>query len=654
MADESIVALDDVLDPSTSDALPAAAPGGVDLDGGLRRLGFEQFRPGQRQAIETLLAGGSLLLVAPTGGGKSLAYQLPATLLPGTTLVVSPLVALMQDQVQSLQARGVPATFLASTLDNESLRERMADVARGRFKLVYAAPERMVFPGFRAMLARLTIPLVAIDEAHCISEWGHDFRPEYLQIGEVLRELMPPRVMACTATATPIVRDEIISRLGLPGDTPQIIHGFARPNLVLRVLEPRYAKDRERHVDAMLGEALGGPREGRGTAIVYAATRRTAQEESSRLAARGWRAAPYHAGMDGSHREQVLRSFSEGGLEVVVATNAFGMGIDRADVRAVIHLSPPGSIEAYYQEVGRAGRDGETAHGLMLVSQSDLPLRRRLLERDIDGRDPDPAVIEHKWGMFLELMRWAEGGSCRHDAILRYFGDDAETLQGCGRCDVCTSLGDGRLEAADVEVIVRKALSAVARVHGKFGLQAAAKLLIGGADPRLERSRLHETRTFGALADKNEAWVLKLLRRCITAGWVDFHGDERPVVFLTAEGKDAMTGKRSARLLLPSDEVAPAGRRSGDRGASRGAAAVDLDPEALALFEALRRHRLERARAEGVPPYVVASDRTLRDIAVLRPRTADELAMAHGIGPAKLERYGEQLLAVVAAARGGP
>jgi ATP-dependent DNA helicase RecQ len=629
------------------------SPSDLDLDAGLRQLGFEQFRPGQRHAIETLLDRGSLLLVAPTGGGKSLAYQLPATLLPGTTLVVSPLVALMQDQVQALHARGVPATFLASTLDNDAMRERMADIARGRCKLVYAAPERLVFPGFRAMLARLTIPLVAVDEAHCISEWGHDFRPEYLQIGDVLREMMPPRVMACTATATPVVRDEIVSRLGLPGDTPQIVHGFARPNLVLRVVEPRHGRERERHVDGMLADALGGPGAGRGTAIVYAATRRGAEDESSRLASRGWRSAAYHAGMDGGHRERVLRAFSDGALEVVVATNAFGMGIDRADVRAVVHLSPPGSIEAYYQEVGRAGRDGETAYGLMLVSQGDLPLRRRLLERDIDGRDPDPVVIEHKWGMFLELMRWAEGGSCRHDAILRYFGDEAETLHGCGRCDVCTDLNESRLDPAEVEVVVRKALSAVARVHGKFGLQAAAKLLCGTADPRLERARLHETRTFGVLADKPEAWVMKLLRRCITAGWVDFHGDERPIVFLTEEGKDAMMGKRPARLLLPSEETTPS-RRSTDRAGGRGAAPVDLDPEALAIFEALRRDRLELARAEGVPPYVVASDRTLRDVAVLRPRTLSELGLAHGIGPTKLERYGERFLAVVAGARGGP
>jgi ATP-dependent DNA helicase RecQ len=640
----AVVDQDDVAHPTSSVSF---APTIIDLDATLHALGYEEFRPGQAQAIRTLLDVGRLLLVAPTGGGKSLGYQLPALALPGTALVVSPLVALMQDQVQALHARGVPATYLASTLDGDEVRTRMAEVARGRHKLVYAAPERLAFPGFRAMLSRLEISLVAIDEAHCISEWGHDFRPEYLQLGDLLAELLPPRIMACTATATPVVRDEILARLGLPPDTPQIVHGFARPNLVLRVGELRYSKEREAQVDAMLVEALGGPGFARGSAIVYAPTRKVAEEEATRLRARGWRSAAYHAGMHGGRREQVLRAFSVGELELVVATNAFGMGIDRADVRAVIHLSPPGSIEAYYQEVGRAGRDGELAFGLMLVSPADLPLRRRLLERDIEDRSPDPAVVEHKWGMFLELMRWAEGGSCRHDAILRYFGDEAESLHGCGRCDVCARIG-GAEDDAEVEIVVRKALSAVARVHGRFGLQAAAKLLLGQADPRLDRSGLASTRTFGALADRNEPWITKLLRRCISAGWVDFHGDERPVVFLTEIGKSVMKGEREARLLLPPDETAVRPRREGKRAA---ADAVDLDADALAVFEALRRHRMERARAEGVPPYVVASDRTLREIAMLRPRTSAELAMAHGIGPAKLERYGEGLLATVAAAR---
>ena len=637
--------------PRSRPAVSAAASA-PDLDAALAQLGYQAFRPGQEHAIRTLIDHGRLLLVAPTGGGKSLGYQLPAVVLPGVALVVSPLVALMQDQVQALQARGVAATYLAATLDGDEVRARMAGVARGEFKLVYVAPERLAFPGFRALLGKLPLSLVAVDEAHCISEWGHDFRPEYLMIGELLRELEPARIMACTATATPVVRDEILSRLGLPADTPQLVHGFARPNLTLRVAELRVAKEREHGVDAMLREALEGPSANTGAAIVYAPTRRTAQEEASRLRSAGWRAAPYHAGMDGSHREQVLRDFSSGELAVVVATNAFGMGIDRGDVRAVIHLAPPGSIEAYYQEVGRAGRDGAPAFGLMMVTPADLPLRRRLLERDIDDRAPNPAVVEHKWSMFLELMRWAEGGSCRHDAILRYFGDEAETLHGCGRCDVCASLEGEPVPEAEVELIVRKALSAIARVHQRFGMQMAAKLLMGVTDPRLERSGLAHTKTFGALADRSEAWLTKLLRRCVSAGWVDFHGDERPVVFLTELGREVMTGKRPARLLLPSD--APAVPRSGGRGASRAGTehVVDLDPEAAVVFEALRRHRMDRARAEGVPPYVVASDRTLREIAMLRPRTNEELSLAHGIGPTKLERYGEGLLATVAAARG--
>src|SRR6266852_5641 len=280
------------------------------------------------------------------------------------------------------------------------------------------------------------LPLVAVDEAHCISEWGHDFRPEYLTIGALLADLPRARVLACTATATPIVRDEILARLGLPPDTPQIVRGFARPNLALRAAEIVGRRERERLVDGALSEALEGPKRGRGTAIVYAPTRKQADEESERLAERGWRTRSYHAGLDGKTRDAVQRDFADGRLEVVVATNAFGMGIDRPDVRAVIHLGPPGSIEAYYQEVGRAGRDGAPAWGLLLVSPGDMPRRRHLLESDAPGE----AVLAHKWGLFLELMRWAEGGSCRHDAILRYFGDEAETLDGCGHCDVCAAL----------------------------------------------------------------------------------------------------------------------------------------------------------------------------------------------------------------------
>ena len=621
-----------------------------DLDAGLRQLGYEAFRPGQRPAIETLLAGGRLLLVAPTGGGKSLTYQLPAALLPGTTLVVSPLISLMHDQVSALEQLGVPATFLAATLDAVELRRRMGGIARGAYKLVYAAPERLSFGGFRALLRELDCPLVAIDEAHCISEWGHDFRPEYLQIGELLSTMPGTRVLACTATATPVVRDEILERLGLDPATPQILRGFARPNLALRVCEVQTRRARQLQVDTLIAEALGSPGSAQGTAIVYAPTRKATEEEAARLTSLGWRAAAYHAGLDGLVREAAQRAFEAGEKEIVVATNAFGMGIDRPDVRALVHLAPPGSVEAYYQEVGRAGRDSEDAICLLLVSPGDMALRRHLIESDVEGRTPDPEVVRHKWNLFLELMRWVEGGSCRHDAILRYFGDEEETLAGCGRCDVCLNLEDDCAPDPElVSVTVRKALCAVARIHGRFGLQVAAKLLRGDQDPRLRHSQLDATQTFGTLSERSERWLLQLLRRCVTAGWVDFQGGDRPVVVLTEEGRAVIHAERPVRLLLPAVErPAPPALRTRANQRSSVPDGDALDHQARTLFEALRRHRQEIARREGVPPYVVASDRTLRDIARLCPQTLEELELAHGIGPAKIHKYGAGLLEIIA------
>jgi len=621
-----------------------------DLDAALRQLGYDAFRPGQREAIETIIRDRRLLLVAPTGGGKSLIYQLPATVLPGTTLVVSPLVSLMHDQVAALTERGVRATFLAATLDAEEIRRRMSALARGEFQIAYVAPERLAFPGFRALVRDLDCPLVAIDEAHCISEWGHDFRPDYLQLGDLVADLANARVMACTATATPIVRDEILARLGLGADTPQLVRGFARPNLGLRVHEVRSAADLAKVVDASLQEAIGTPKGARGAAIVYAPTRKKTEEEFARLKRGGWRVDAYHAGLSGDVRERAQQRFRDGDIDVIVATNAFGMGIDRADVRAVIHLAPPGSIEAYYQEVGRAGRDGEDAIGVMCHSPGDLPLRRRLLEMPNDFGEVDQARVQHRWSLFLELMRWAEGGSCRHDAILRYFGDEAETLSGCGRCDTCTALDEPNAsDAEETAIAVRKALSAVARTHCRFGMQAAVKLLAGLPDPRLERSGLHETRTFGALRGRSEEWITALLRRCVTAGWVDFTGGDRPMVALTAAGKGVLFATGPVRLLLPSDQ--PRRERgkasSAPRGSRTRADVSELSAEDAALFQALRARRLELARAEHVPPYVVASDRTLHEIAELRPRTVSALEGIYGIGAAKAARYGDALVEVV-------
>ena len=633
-----------------SDASSLKPPPAV-LNAALARLGFERFLPGQREAIETLLAVGRLLLVAPTGGGKSLTYQLPAALLPGTALVVSPLIALMHDQVQALERRGLAATYLSSTLDGDELHRRMRGVAQGQYKLVYAAPERLTFSGFRALLSQIKCSLIAVDEAHCISEWGHDFRPEYLQIGELISELPDCRVLACTATATPVVRDEILERLGLPSDTPQLVRGFARPNLALRAVETSSAAERRQRIDALLTEALGAPSQKSGTAIVYAPTRKSTEEEAARLQGAGWRAAAYHAGMIGPDRDEVQRAFIEDRVQIVVATNAFGMGIDRADVRAIAHLAPPSSVEAYYQEVGRAGRDGEDAYCLLLISPGDMALRRRLIESDA----PEEAVVQHKWNLFLELMRWSEGGSCRHDAILRYFGDEEETLAGCGRCDVCCDLSRAEAtDSAEVSTVVRKALCAVARLHGRYGIQMAAKLLRGTEDARLSRDGLDRTPTFGTLKEHSEKWLLQLLRRLVTAGWVDFSGGERPVVLLTAEGREVIHAERPARLLLPPKQTrlprAARTRREGfdPRPVPRVVEPKEeFDEKAQALFDALRHHRLTLARDEKVPPYVIASDRTLRDIVLLRPANLDELKLAHGIGPAKAEKYGDGLLAIV-------
>ena len=615
----------------------------LDLQDGLRAFGLQDFRAGQREAIETLVARRRLLLVAPTGGGKSLVYQLPALLLPGTTLVISPLIALMADQVRALDARRLPATYLASTLSAEDMRQRLENMAAGAYRLVYVSPERLGSASFRSRLTQMQCPLVAVDEAHCISEWGHDFRPEYMQIGALLRSFPNAAVLACTATATPIVRDEILARLGLEPDTPQLLRGFARPNLALRVLETSGVRDREHHVDAILLESLGSCSNACGSAIVYAPTRKQVEAEATRLKRQGWRVMAYHAGMGASTRDTVSRRFTESSIDVVVATNAFGMGIDRADVRMVAHLGPPGSIEAYYQEVGRAGRDGARAYGLMLTSARDLPLRRKLLETAVDGVEPDPRIVEHKWGLFLELMRWAEGGTCRHDAILRYFGDHAEVLAGCGICDVCEHMSSRvDVDLEDVTLIVRKALSAVARIHGRLGLSAAIKLLHGGADARLVRYELVDTKTFGTLSGYSEAWIGRLLRRCVTAGWVSFSSDDKPVAALTLDGREVMYGRRPANILLPDRGDGPIRERPGPSRKPEPTTTLDDG-----LFEALRVFRLQRSREEQVPPFVVASDRTLRDIAATRPKTLNQLLGCHGIGPAKADKYGEGFLRVV-------
>ncbi|MBI5515143.1 MAG: ATP-dependent DNA helicase RecQ [Deltaproteobacteria bacterium] len=611
------------------------------------KFNLPAFRPGQREAIEAVLGDeAQVLVVAPTGGGKSLTYQLPATVLRGITLVISPLIALMEDQVRALEARGIAATFLASTLDSDARRARVRGLLQGRYRLVYVAPERLQYDGFVDACARCEVSLVAVDEAHCIAMWGHDFRPDYLRIGELLTRLKPPRVLACTATATPAVRKEIIERLGLdPARVREFLRGFARPNLHLaaRAIEgPREARESVRRE---LSRVLGDVARPRGGAIVYEATRKNTEAMCDELRGRGWNAAAYHAGLDPEVRSAVSERFAARDVDVVVATNAFGMGIDRGDIRVVIHQQPPASIESYYQEVGRAGRDGQEAHGLLLCSGVDIALRRRLCQNSSDGQPAEPAQVARTWGLFRDLLRYLDAGTCRHDFVLRYFGDDNELLGGCGHCDVCTSLDETQAhdEAAQerASTVARMALSAVARARQRAGLHAVAEMLRGATTERTERFGFTRLSTFGLLKDHSQEWVLALLRALLAAGWVDLTPTEHPVPYLTASGLRAMKATETLRFRLPRD-VRPS--KKGSRPPPPTVAPMSYDS---ALFEKLRTWRNDQARIKGWPAYMVAFDRSLQELAARRPSKLEQLSAISGLGPARIEAWGEGLLAVI-------
>ena len=635
-----------------------------------RHFGFSGLYGWQREAIEALLGGsGRVLLVAPTGGGKSLCYQLPALALPGTALILSPLISLMEDQVRALDARGIAATFLASSLPREENARRLLGVRRGMYRIVYAAPERLLFDGFLDTMEACRLSLVAVDEAHCIVQWGHDFRPDYLRIGEALRRLRPQRTLACTATATPEARDEIVRRLGWADRAPTVIlRGFARPNLHLTVREVSGPRDAQIVAARALDDALGSPKNPAGAGIIYAATRKATERLAEDLREVGWDARAYHAGRDAEVRSEVSARFSARRIPVVVATNAFGMGIDRPDVRLVVHAQPPSSIEAYYQEVGRAGRDGQPADGLLLIAGADIALRRRMAELGGDGNPASEAETARAWGLFRELLRYVDAASCRHDFILRYFGDEAESLGGCGHCDVCLTVGKLAIEdpdalARDLDVI-RRALAGVARVKGGAGMQAVASMLAGEHNPRVDKLGLDRLSTFGVLPGKSSDEALRILRVLLANDWIDLTSNEYPCPMMTASGWRVMKGEQSVRVRLPPPRVAklkprarPSGRADapGDK-AKPGRLSVEDAVRAgmnQAVFEALRACRSELSREADVPAYVIAPDRTLMELAMVLPRSLHEVAAVHGMGPARIAAYGEALLGVINAARPG-
>ncbi|HMJ57265.1 MAG TPA: ATP-dependent DNA helicase RecQ [Polyangiaceae bacterium] len=641
------------------------------------RFQLPAFHPWQREAIDSILAEtGQVLLIAPTGGGKSLCYQLPAVVLPGTTVVISPLIALMQDQVRGLTARGIEATFLASTLDADERRRRLAGLRRGEFKIVYVAPERLAFEGFSDLLGTIELSLLAVDEAHCIAQWGHDFRPDYLRIGALIDRLRPRRILACTATATPDTQREIRARLRLEGPaTKVILRGFARPNLALSVCEVGGPRDALQGAHLALTRALAGEgdaalrktkgksqRAAAGAAIVYAATRRGSENLARGLADLGWKARAYHAGLGAEVRTDVQKAFAERTLSVVVATNAFGMGIDRPDVRAVIHAQPPGSIEGYYQEVGRAGRDGAAAVGLLMLAPGDVTLRRRLCELGSDGGPAPAEQVDRAWSLFRALLRYVDAATCRHDFILRYFGDEAESLGGCGRCDVCRDLDRAREEdpaaLAEESTVLRQALAGVARARGRGGIQAIAEMLRGKATDRVVRFGFDGLSTYGLMPARSQEEVMRLLRAALAAGWIDLSGGEFPIPVLTVTGAKVMRAEEPVRIRLPHPPRgnADAGIGVVRRRSGKGRRPIVGDAEQRAsaisgldatLFEALRVHRATIASESGVAPFIVAHDRTLAAIAARRPANPEELEQVPGMGPAKIARYGEGFLAIV-------
>jgi ATP-dependent DNA helicase RecQ len=595
----------------------------------LRRVyGYDAFRGQQAGIIDHVIAGGDAMVLMPTGGGKSLCFQIPALVRPGVAVVVSPLIALMRDQVDALRQVGVNAAYLNSSLDWRDAVEVERQVERGELDLIYVAPERLVTPRFLDLLERSRVCLFALDEAHCVSQWGHDFRPEYLQLS-ILHERFPtvPRI-ALTATADAQTRADIQARLNL-GDAKVFIDSFDRPNITYRVLPKQEAKRQLwSFIKTHHAEDAG---------IVYCLSRAKVDETAAWLAAQGRDVVPYHAGLDARTREANQDRFIKGEGVIVVATVAFGMGIDKPNVRFVAHLDLPKSMEAYYQETGRAGRDGLPADAWMAYGLSDVVAMRQMLESS-----EAPAEIKRIEKHKLEaLIGFCETAACRRQVLLNYFGEVLP--EPCCNCDTCLE----PVETFDGSIAAQKALAAVYRTGQMFGTGHLIDVLRGTMTEKVEKFRHDQIKTFGVGVDMSKQEWGSIYRQLVAAGYLTVDHEGYGALHLTASGAPVLKGQQSVRLRRDNQATVKKSLRAqrGSRGGS--SAPAVLSPADDDLWHKLKACRLELARTQGVPPYVIFHDSTLLEMVRQKPRDPYRMGQIPGVGTSKLDRYGDAFLAVI-------
>jgi ATP-dependent DNA helicase RecQ len=580
------------------------------------RFGFDRFLPLQEKIINNALGGKDSLVVMPTGGGKSVCYQLPSLCLDGLTLVVSPLIALMKDQVDALKANGIAAEFINSTLGPAEIGRVQSNALAGRLKILYLAPERLVLPRFREFLRAIDVGLIAIDEAHCISEWGHEFRPDYRNLKVLQQDHPTVPIMALTATATKEVRKDIIGQLDLR-DPGVFLSSLNRANLSYHVQPKRRA------FESLISVLRRHRNE---AAIIYCISRKRTEEIASDLSERGFRALPYHAGLDVSLRRETQERFMRDEVPIVVATIAFGMGIDKPDIRLVVHYEMPKSVEAYYQETGRAGRDGLPAECLLFFSQSDTAQYNYFIDQNDDEKGK--AIARRK---LEQIVEYCELRTCRRRFLLGYF---EERLKGanCGACDICET----STENFDATVEAQKILSAAIRTGERFGVNHLVDVLRGANTKRIRQLRHHELPVYGVSPNFSADELREIAEQLISKGLLVKYGTEYPIIGVTQAGRDFLRGQERVFLERPASDTVSGYRER------------DADPEYdFELFNQLRVLRKTLAEERHVPPFVVFGDKTLIEMASYLPQSHESFGAINGVGSAKLEEFADQFLALI-------